>query len=125
MPRRAIETNNAPKPAGGYSQAIVAGDQVWVAGQVGTDPATGERAGESVEDQTRQALANVAAILAAAGASLADLVSVTVFLDDMADFAAYDRVYQEVVPVPRPARATVGASIAQFKVEIQATAVLG
>jgi 2-iminobutanoate/2-iminopropanoate deaminase len=125
MHRRAIETDNAPKPAGGYSQAIVAGNQVWVAGQVGTDPATGERAGEGVEDQTRQALANVAAILAAAGASLADVVSVTVFLDDMADFAAYDRVYQEVVPAPRPARATVGASIAPFKVEIQATAVLG
>ena len=124
MPRRVIDTDKAPKPAGGYSQAILAANQVWVAGQVGTDPATGERAGETVEEQTRQALANIAAILEAAGATLADLVSVTVFLDDMADFAAYDRAYQDVVPAPRPARATVGASIAPFKVEIQATAVL-
>ncbi len=124
MPKTAIETDAAPRPAGGYSQAIVAAGQVWVAGQVGTDPTTGEPAGPGVEAQTRRALANVAAILETAGAGLTDLVSVTVFLDDMADFDAYDRVYQEVVPAPRPARATVGASITPFRVEIQATAVL-
>jgi reactive intermediate/imine deaminase len=124
MSKTTVETDSAPRPAGGYSQAIVAAGQVWVAGQVGSDPATGEPAGPDLETQTRRALANVAAILAAAGAGLGDLVSVTVFLDDMADFDAYDRVYQEIVPAPRPARATVGASIAPFRIEIQATAVL-
>lgn len=124
MSKRAIDTDGAPRPAGGYSQAIVAGRQVWVAGQVGIDPTTGAAAGPTVEDQTRRALANIEAILAAAGGSLADLVSVTVFLDSMDDFAAYDAAYRAVVPDPKPARATVGASIAPFKVEIQATAVL-
>ena len=77
-----------------------------------------------MEAQTRQALANIAAILAEAGASLDDLVSVTVFLASMDDFAAYDAVYRELVPDPKPARATVGAAIAPLLVEIQATAVL-
>jgi 2-iminobutanoate/2-iminopropanoate deaminase len=124
MTKRAITTDRAPKPAGGYSQAIVAGGTAWVAGQVGIDPATGQVAGPTVEAQTRQALANIAAILDAAGASLEDLVSVTVFLASMDDFAAYDAAYREVVPDPKPARATVGASIAPLLVEIQATAVL-
>lgn len=124
MTKRAITTDRAPKPAGGYSQAIEAGGTVWVAGQVGIDPATGQVAGPTVEAQTRQALANIAAILDAAGAGLEDLVSVTVFLASMDDFAAYDAAYREVVPDPKPARATVGASIAPLKVEIQATAVL-
>jgi 2-iminobutanoate/2-iminopropanoate deaminase len=124
MSKRAITTDRAPQPAGGYSQAIVAGGQVWVAGQVGIDPTTGSAAGPTVETQTRQALANIEAILGAAGSSLGDLVSVTVFLDTMDDFAAYDAAYRAIVPDPKPARATVGASIAPFKVEIQATAVV-
>ena len=124
MAKRAITTDRAPRPAGGYSQAIVAGGTVWVAGQVGIDPATGEFAGPTVEAQTRQALANVAAILEGAGAGLGDLVSVTVFLASMDDFAAYDAAYREIVPDPKPARATVGAAIAPLLVEIQATAVL-
>lgn len=124
MTRRAIMTDRAPRPAGGYSQAIVAGGQVWVAGQVGIDPATGRVAGPTTADQTRQALANIEAILAAAGCGLGDLVNVTVFLDSMDDFADYDATYRSIVPDPKPARATVGASIAPFTVEIQATAVL-
>jgi 2-iminobutanoate/2-iminopropanoate deaminase len=124
MTRRAITTDQAPQPAGGYSQAIVASGQVWVAGQVGIDPATGDVAGPDVAAQTRQALANIASILDAAGASLADMVSVTTFLDTMDDFDEYDAVYREVVPDPKPARATVGAAIAPLRVEIQATAVL-
>lgn len=124
MTKRAITTDGAPKPAGGYSQAIVAGGQVWVAGQVGIDPATGDVAGPTTAEQTRQALANIEAILSAAGCGLGDLVSVTVFLDSMDDFADYDTTYRAIVPDPKPARATVGASIAPFKVEIQVTAVL-
>lgn len=124
MTKQAITTDGAPRPAGGYSQAIVAGGQVWVAGQVGIDPATGEVAGPTVADQTRQALANIEAVLVAAGCGLADLVNVTVFLDSMDDFSDYDATYRSIVPDPKPARATVGVSITPFKVEIQATAVL-
>jgi reactive intermediate/imine deaminase len=124
MRKRAITTDRAPHPAGGYSQGIVAGGQVWVAGQVGIDPETGAVPGPDVGLQTGQALANVASILAEAGAMLADLVSVTVFLDSMDDFGEYDAVYRALVPDPKPARATVGASIAPFKVEISAIAVV-
>lgn len=124
MRKRSIRTDRAPRPAGGYSQGIVAGGQVWVAGQVGIDPETGEVAGPDVGLQTGQALANIASILAEAGATLADLVSVTVFLDTMDDFGEYDAVYRALVPDPKPARATVGASIGPFKVEIAATAIV-
>jgi len=123
MHRDVIATDRAPRPAGGYSQGIVVGRQVWVAGQVGIDPDTGI-ADEDVGIQTGQALTNIAAILAEAGATLADIVSVTAFLDSMDDYAAFDEAYRRLVPEPRPARATVGVSIAPFKVEIQATAVV-
>jgi reactive intermediate/imine deaminase len=122
--KRAVTTPRAPRPAGGYSQGIVAGGQVWVAGQVGIDPKTGAVAGPDVATQTGQALANIAAILAEAGATLEDVVSVQVFLDSMGDFAEYDAVYRALMPDPKPARATVGVSIAPFRVEIAATAVL-
>jgi 2-iminobutanoate/2-iminopropanoate deaminase len=123
MHRTAISTDQAPQPAGGYSQAIVAGRHVWVAGQVGIDVVTGQ-VDQDAAIQTGQALTNIAVILAETGATLADLVSVTVFLDSMDDFAAFDAAYQRLVPEPRPARATVGVSIAPFKVEIQATAII-
>lgn len=124
MDKRAIVTDRAPRPAGGYSQGIVAAGQVWVAGQVGIDPETGAVVDTDVGLQTGQALANIAAILAEAGATLADLVSVTVFLDSMDDFPAYDRAYQALVPDPKPTRITAGASIDPFRVEIAATAVI-
>ncbi|MEO5884326.1 MAG: RidA family protein [Candidatus Limnocylindrales bacterium] len=124
MRKQAITTDRAPRPAGGYSQAIVAAGQIWVSGQVGIDPDTGAVAGDDVATQTGQALANIAAVLAEAGATLADVVSVTVFLDSMDDFDAFDAAYRRLVPDPKPARATVGVSIAPLKVEIQATAVL-
>jgi 2-iminobutanoate/2-iminopropanoate deaminase len=125
MAKTEIRTDGAPKPGGSYSQGIRAGQLVYTAGQVGIDPATGELAGESIEAQTTQVLENIKAVLAAAGASLADVVKVTAFLTDMSQFAGYDAVYRTYFPEPRPARSSVGAALAgNFLVEIEAVAVL-
>jgi reactive intermediate/imine deaminase len=125
MAKTEIRTDRAPKPGGSYSQGIRAGNFVFTAGQVGIDPATGELAGDTIEAQTTQVLDNLTAVLAAAGATLADVVKVTGFLTDMAQFAGYDAVYRTYFPEPRPARSSVGAKLAgDFLVEIEAVAVL-
>jgi reactive intermediate/imine deaminase len=110
-------------PGGAYSPGIVAeGRFVYVSGQV---PARdGQVIGASTAEQTRVALENLAAVLAEAGASLADVVRCGVFLADMADFAEMNEVYRQVFPDPLPARTTVGVSLAGFKVEIDCVAVL-
>ena len=109
MERQRIETDGAPGAIGPYSQGIAAGGWVFTAGQIGMDPATGELA-DGVQAQTRRALANVAAILAAAGAGWKDVVKTTVFLADMADFQDFNAVYADVVEEPYPARSTVAAA---------------
>lgn len=125
MEKTEIRTDTAPKPGGSYSQGIRAGNLLFTAGQVGVDPATGELAGESIEAQTTQVLENIQAVLAAGGATLADVVKVTAFLTDMSQFAGYDAVYRTYFPEPRPARSSVGAALAgNFLVEIEAVAVV-
>lgn len=125
MAKTEIRTDGAPTPGGSYSQGIQAGRMVFTAGQVGIDPATGELAGSSIEEQTAQVLENLKAVLAAGGATLADVVKVTAFLTDMSLFPGYDGVYRTYFPEPRPARSSVGAKLAgAFLVEIEAVAVL-
>jgi len=117
---------SAPPPKGAYSPAVRAGPFVFVSGQVPRDPRTGTLVGENnVRAQTRQALANVAGVLAAAGASLADVVSVTVHLADVGDWAAFDAVYRETFAPPYPTRTVVGAALRGILVEITAVAYLG
>lgn len=105
MNRQAIKTSGAPAALGPYSQAIVSGDLVFCAGQLGLDPATGEIA-VGVEAQAERALRNVSAVLDAAGCSFADVVKTTVFLADINDFAAINAVYATFVVDPAPARST-------------------
>jgi len=125
MARTEIRTDGAPRALGGYSQGIKAGKLIFTAGQVGLDPATGELAGPTIEEQTARALDNVAAVLGEAGATLADVAKVTAFLTDLSLFPDYDRVYRTYFPEPRPARSSVGAKLAgDFLVEIEAIAVL-
>ena len=124
MSKTEIRTDAAPPPGGGYSQGIRAGRLVFTAGQVGIDPATGELAGDTIEEQTTQVLDNLAAVLGAGGATLADVVKVTAFLADMSLFAGYDTVYRTYFPEPRPARSSVGVNLGRFLVEIEAVAVL-
>lgn len=102
--RQAISTDHAPAAAGPYSQAIRAGDLVFTAGQLGLDPASGEFTSADVAGQAEQALANLSAILDAAGSGLDRLVKVTVFLADIGDWPAVNVVYGRVLPEPYPAR---------------------
>ncbi|MEV4517575.1 Rid family detoxifying hydrolase [Dactylosporangium sp. NPDC049525] len=103
MTRQAVSTDAAPPAIGPYSQAIVAGGFVFCSGTAGIDPATGV-APDGIEEQTEQALRNLGAVLAAAGASLADLVKTTIFYANVEDFAAINAVYARFMPDPPPAR---------------------
>jgi 2-iminobutanoate/2-iminopropanoate deaminase len=107
MTRRAVSTDAAPPAIGPYSQAIVAGGFVFCSGTAGIDPATGV-APDGIEEQTEQALRNLDAVLAAAGASLADLVKTTIFYTRVEDFAAINAVYARFMPDPPPARSAPG-----------------
>jgi 2-iminobutanoate/2-iminopropanoate deaminase len=125
--RDPIRPEGAPPAVGAYSPAIRAGDFVFVSGQLGTDPATGEFAGDDVGAQAEQALANLDAILAAAGSGLDRLVKVTVFLVDIADWPALNEVYGRIVPEPYPARSAfaVRELPKAARVEIEAIALAG
>jgi 2-iminobutanoate/2-iminopropanoate deaminase len=101
--QRAVSSDRAPAALGAYSQAIVAGGFVFCSGTAGIDPATGV-APPGIEAQTEQALRNLGAVLAAAGASLADLVKTTIFYADAEDFGRLDAVYARHMPDPPPAR---------------------
>ena len=101
----AIHTTNAPAAIGPYSQAIAAGNTIYVSGQLPIDPATGAFAGSDIAAQTRQSLKNLKSILNAAGADMCDVVKTTVFLANIADFAAMNAVYAEFFTAPYPARA--------------------
>jgi 2-iminobutanoate/2-iminopropanoate deaminase len=124
MTRRAVSTVAAPAAIGPYSQAIVAGDFVFCAGQGPIDPATGEYVPGPVEAETDRVLRNIGALLDAAGVSFADVVQTTVFLVDMADFPAMNAVYATYFPDPPPARSTVAVAALPkgFKVEIEVVA---
>ncbi len=111
MEKEILSTDEAPPAAGPYSQAVIAGDFIFAAGQLGIDPKTGELA-EGIEAQTRQALTNLNAVLEAAGSSLKRVVKATVFLAHMEDFAAMNGVYGEFFPLQPPARSTV--EVGQF-----------
>lgn len=104
--RRTISTEAAPGAIGPYSQAVEANGIVFTAGQVGTDPATGELE-DGVAVQAARALANLAAVLEAAGTGFDRVLKTTIFLADMADFAAVNEVYAAHMPEPFPARSTV------------------
>lgn len=122
-----ISTKNAPAAIGPYSQAIAAsGTLVFVSGQIPLDPQSGELAGGDIATQTRQVLKNLEAVLAAAGASISDVVKTTVFLQDMNDFAQMNEIYGETFSENPPARAAVEVARLpkDVKVEIEAIAVL-
>jgi 2-iminobutanoate/2-iminopropanoate deaminase len=104
--RKVISTSQAPAAIGPYSQAVKAGKFLFASGQLGLDPTTGNLQ-EGIEAQTRQALANIQAVLAAAGASVENVVKTTIFLADMAHFATVNNLYAQVFQAEPPARSTV------------------
>jgi 2-iminobutanoate/2-iminopropanoate deaminase len=124
--KKQVQTDKAPKAIGPYSQGIVANGFVFCSGQIPIDPATGEINTGSIEDQTRQVLKNIRAVLEAAGSSLDDVVKTSVFLQDMNDFARMNAVYAEFFKAPNPARAAfqVARLPRDVKVEIEVIALL-
>ena len=104
---RIVHTESAPAAIGPYSQAVVAGNFVFTAGQIALDPATGQIVQGDATAQTERVMRNLAAVLENAGASWADVVKTTVYLQDMADFPRVNEVYGRVMGDARPARSTV------------------
>jgi 2-iminobutanoate/2-iminopropanoate deaminase len=124
--KRIIRTDQAPAPFQGapYSQGVVHGELMFVSGQLGIDPASGEMVDGGIGPQTERVMQNVAAVLEAAGSNLTNLLSVSIFLVDLGDFAAMNEVYAKHVGPDFPARATVqiGALPSGALVEIAVTA---
>jgi 2-iminobutanoate/2-iminopropanoate deaminase len=105
-----VETDKAPAAIGPYSQGIVAGGFLFTAGQIALDPVSGQIVSNDVADQTERVLANLSAILTAAGCSWNDVVKTTVYLHDMADFPRVNEIYAKTLGTARPARSTVQVS---------------
>lgn len=118
-----ISTSAAPAAIGPYSQAVRAGDFIFTSGQIGLEPETGKMA-EGVEEQTRRVLANLRAVLAAAGAGFEQVVKTTIFLADMADFQTVNTIYAAEFAAEPPARSTVQVAALPRKalVEIETVA---
>jgi len=119
-----VPTPSAPGAAGPYSPAVRAGDWLTLAGQVGLDPSTGKLVEGDVAAETRQAMANIAAVLGDCGATLGDVAKTTVFLVDMGDFPVMNEVYADAFAGHRPARSTIGVAAlplgARVEVEVWA-----
>jgi 2-iminobutanoate/2-iminopropanoate deaminase len=120
---RAVATSEAPAPAGPYSQAIIAGPMVFLAGQRPVDPGTGELP-EGIDAQVEQVLTNVRTVLRSAGADLSNVVKVTVYLTDLSDFGTLNDAFRTWFAEPYPARTTVGAQLRGVLVELDVIAVL-
>ena len=127
MPLATVHTEKAPAAIGPYSQAVKANGFLFTAGQIALDPASGQIVEGDVVAQTERVLANLAAIIAAAGAGWGDVVKTTVFLQDMADFPRVNEVYARIFGTSRPARSTVAVAglPRNVLVEIEAVAVVG
>ena len=125
MSKQQITTRTGASPIGAYSQGLRVGDFIFVSGQGPLDPETGQIVGTTVEEQTGRVLENIKAILAAGGATLADVVKVSAHLSDLSLFERYNKVYAAYFPDPKPARTTVGSQLLGILVEIDAIAYVG
>ena len=125
--RRTVESDDAPKPVGPYAQAVLAGDFVFVAGQIGLDPTTGRLVTGGTRAELQRVLENLAAVLRASGHTLDDVVKTTIYLVDLGEMALVNEVYARAFAAPYPARATVqvAALPAGARVEIEAVAQRG
>ena len=124
MPRTAVLSQEAPRPSGGYSQGIVVGDFLYLAGQ-GPFDASGNRTGATMPEQVRQVLQNLDAVARAAGGSLQDAVRVGMYISDMAHFDEMDTEYRRFFGDPMPARTTIQSDLVGFDVEGDAVVWLG
>ena len=120
-----IALPDAPPPKGPYSPAVRAGGFIYVSGQTPRDPVTGALVGNDVATQTRQTLSNVQRLLAEAGASMSDVVSVIIYLANVDDWATMNSVYTDFFTAPFPSRTAVGVELRDILVEISAVAYVG
>ena len=123
MKKRAVQTDKAPKAIGPYSQAIRAGNLLFLSGQVAFDPATGELDKGDIVQQTRRALENMKAVLEAEKLSMADVVKTTVFMKNIENFTRMNEVYATYFPSPHPARSTVEVARLPRDVEVEIEAI--
>ena len=124
MSKKAIHSDNAPAAIGAYSQAIEAGDLVFLSGQIPLDPDTMELVGGDFEARARRVFDNLSAVAAAAGGDLNRIVKLTVFLTDLDEFATVNRVMEDYFEQPFPARAAIGVAALPKGVDIEADAIL-
>jgi reactive intermediate/imine deaminase len=110
MSKQIVSTSAAPAAIGPYSQAVRAGNTLWLSGQVALDPVTKELVQGDIEVQTRRVFDNIKAVLAAAGASFDGVVKTTIFLTDLANFAVVNKIMAEYFREPYPARSTIGVA---------------
>lgn len=122
--KQEIRSDGAAAPAGPYSQGMRVGNLVFTAGMGPLDPVTGQVVGDTIEEQTELTIDNLSAVLEAAGTSLDQAVKATVHLQDLGDFAAFNRVYERRFRDPKPVRTTVGSNLLGIMVEIDLVAVV-
>ncbi len=123
MAKKWIAPSEGPKPVGPYSPGVVANGFLFVSGQIPLNPATGELVKESFESQVRQTLENVKSVIEAVGATLDDVVKVTIFLQDLANFEELNRIYSEYFSESKPARAAIQAARLPKDVDIEIEAI--
>ena len=124
MKKEIISTENAPQAIGPYSQAVKAGNLMFISGQIPLDPKTGDLVSESIEDQAKQVLDNVKSICEASGNSLDDIVKISIFLTDLSNFSVVNDVMKEYFSEPYPARATVEVSGLPLGVNVEIEAIV-
>ena len=124
MSKEIISTENAPQAIGPYSQAVKAGNLMFISGQIPLDPKTGDLVSESIEDQAKQVLDNVKSICEASGNSLDDIVKISIFLTDLSNFSVVNDVMKEYFSEPYPARATVEVSGLPLGVNVEIEAIV-
>ncbi len=107
MSKEIIQTDQAPRAIGTYSQAVKVGQTVYISGQIPLDPETMQIVGQTAAEQTRQVLSNINAVLVAAGSDFSKVVKTTIFLKQMSDFASVNEIYAEYFKIDPPARSTV------------------
>ncbi len=127
MTLQAIHTKGAPKAVGAYSQAMLCGNMLYTSGQIGLNPVSGEMVADDVASQAEQVVKNLTAVIHEAGGSLNQIVKVTIFLEDMADFAVVNQIYADWLGDHKPARSTVAVAALPLaaKVEMDCVVALG
>jgi len=122
--RQAINTEAAPAAIGPYSQAIKTGNLVYISGQIPLDPTTMELAGDEIEEQTHQVFLNLQAVATAAGADLNNAIKLTIYLTDLNQFSAINKIMASYLSEPYPARATIEVSALPKRAQVEIDAVL-